>query len=148
MLTACIRIYVIHISAIIAIALSTYYPGLDIILSILYVLIVFGEANFIFQKIANIKKQALIALIWQLPGLLLVLQIFDVISLLELLQYYDLFILEIWHTPLLPILSLLPACEVLEKPLYYYVLFILIPFLLLLYFSPVVVELKKNKNKI
>jgi len=144
MLRACIRIYIIHISAIIAVALSTHYPGWDIILSILYILIVYGEAHYISQKIGNIKKQALIALIWQLPGLLLCFQILEIINLSEFLQHYDLFILEIWHTPLLPILSLLPAGEGWEKPLYYYLFFILIPFLLILYFSPAVVKLKKE----
>ncbi len=130
------RIYLIHLSAILAVWLAMYYPGLDIILSILYLVVLWEEGNYTFRRIQNSLKQAAVAVIWQLPGFILALSVILKWDRLTDFAYYFIFILELWVTPVLPLISLLPTWTILERPLYYYLFFVLVPILAVYYCLP------------
>lgn len=112
------RLYFIHFFAWLAIWMATYLPGLDVLLSIIYLVI-------IVQEIIPLRKYSLIKrwsalIIWQSPGLLLSFVSITPWSWLGFREY-GFFILEFWYTPILPLLSL-SRLMVGEYPLYYYLL--------------------------
>lgn len=125
-----IRLYIIHIFACIAIAESIYFPGLDVALAFLY-LIVIGVEAFLYSQ-ASWCRNTLAALVWQLPGLIL-----SLISIAPAGAWgtanYGFFVLEFWYTPLVPVLSCLWGFAVQGKPLYYYLL-LAAPLIMLLYY--------------
>lgn len=120
-----------------------YFPGLDIILSILYLILLIEEGKHTARRLDNPGKQGLIAIIWQMPGLLFVVSIITELDHLTELAYYFIFMLELWHTPIIPLVSLLPAGTFLDKPLYYYALFLMVPLLAILFYLPAL-KLKQN----
>lgn len=69
-----LRLYLIHCSAILAIAFSMYFPGLDLLLSFLYLALLWQEASRSIYKSQPIK-QGLIGFLWQMPGIILVLAV-------------------------------------------------------------------------
>ncbi|HWQ75492.1 MAG TPA: hypothetical protein VN441_09270, partial [Syntrophomonas sp.] len=44
--------------------------------------------------------------------------------------------LQLWHTPLLPLTTLLPHVSLLARPLYYYEMFLMAPLLAVIYLLP------------
>jgi len=128
----------VQIFAIPAIFLSTYYPGLDICFSCLYLLVIGIEANRTRNKPQ--KYKILIPLIWQGPGLVL-----SIISLMDL-NSYSLFILQFWHTPVIPLLSLWQKPLSTLKPLYYYLLLIMSLFLGAFYYIFAAKIFTNNEN--
>jgi len=114
------KLYIIHGFASLAVWLSTYYPGLDIIVSGIYMVIVGIEAKLIRNRM--VKEILLIAVLWQVPGFFL-----SMVSSIGLwdLSDYSLFMLQFWYTPLMPLMSVLTAFLHAKKPLYYYLLFIM-----------------------
>jgi hypothetical protein len=121
-----------------------YYPGLDIILSILYFVLLWEEGKYTYRTVRNAKKQAFIAAIWQLPGLILGISV--IIGLERVLDFatYFVFILEFWVTPILPLISLLPTWTILDRPVYYYLLFFMVPILAIYYYLPVHKPISQN----
>lgn len=122
------RLLFIHLAAILAVGLSIYYPGLDILMALLYLVVVAAEA-FRFSQYSA-REQIMVALLWQAPAWFLtvvnLLQVTDIAS-------YSIFILQLWYTPLIGLLSLpgLPVVD--EKPLYYY-LTLLMPVIMSSYY--------------
>lgn len=111
-------------------AIAIYFPGLDLALTLVFCLVIAGEAIIYRDEIW--WRNLLIILIWQLPGL--------VLSMLCLLPAdswgvanYGFFILQFWYTPLVPLLSCLHEYILLGKPVYYYLL-LAMPVILGLYF--------------
>lgn len=125
-----------NISAILAVWLAMYYPGLDIILSLFYLALLWEEGRYANRVIRNNKKHALVAGISQLPGFILAGSVILGLDRLTDFAYYFVFILELWVTPVLPLVSLLPAWPIMERPLYYYLLFIMVPILAIYYYLP------------
>jgi len=121
-----------------------YYPGLDIILSMLYLVLLWEEGKYTYKMVRNPKKQALIAGIWQLPGFMLGLSVVLGLDRLTDFAYYFVFILELWVTPILPLVSLLPTWTIMERPIYYYLLFIMVPLLAVYYCLPVRRPISQN----
>lgn len=113
-----LRLYMIHLFAILAVWLATYYPGLDVVLAVLYLLVVVREVRYHQSK--SRWRIFVVVLTWQLTGLFFSLIILARCTMLELYNY-AIFVLELWYTPILPFLSMLPTGS-LEKPLYYYAL--------------------------
>lgn len=113
-----------------------YFPGLDIILSILYLILLREEGKHSAQVLLDHKKQALVAGIWQLPGFILGASVLLGLDRLTDFAYYFVFILELWQTPILPLVSLIPAWTIIDKPIYYYYLFLMVPVLAILYYLP------------
>lgn len=119
LLKAVIRLYLLQISAFLAIWFSTYYPGLDILLAFVYLIIIRIEAGLV--KGYPRRKILRLALIWQGPAAflgLLVMGDFYVKALGE----NAIFLLEFWSTPLLPLLTPLTGFNYFNHPLYYYML--------------------------
>ena len=130
------RVYCLHLSAILAVWLAMYFPGLDIILSTLYLLLLWEEGKYTYRMLRNPKKQAVIACMWQLPGFILASSIILGVDRLTDFAYYFVFILELWFTPILPLVSLLPAWTIWERPIYFYLLFMMVPILAVYYYLP------------
>jgi len=112
------RLYFIHIFAWLAIWLATYYPGLDIVLAVVYLVIICDQ----MRSLAKGSKCKGVAgfILWQAPGI-----IFSLISLLPWswwgIKDYAFFLLMFWYTPVVPLLSIL-QWVIAGYPLYYYLL--------------------------
>lgn len=128
-LKAIARLYFIHIFAFLAVAISTYYPPWDIILSLLYLLVIGSEARSLRDFSSNSRR--LVILTWQAPGILLFLLVISHTAIWDL-SNYAYFIMLFWYTALVPMLSLLPGIVWRGWPLYYYILLAL-PFIMTAY---------------
>jgi hypothetical protein len=124
------RLYFIHITAIAAGILSTYFPGMDILVALLYLLLIGFEARRAYQLPR--WKQSLTALIWQAPGILWALILITSFNLMGVYEY-AIFLLQFWFTPLLGVISLSGWYFYFDKPIYYYLL-IYLPFISFLYY--------------
>jgi hypothetical protein len=122
-----------------------YYPGLDVVLSILYFILLWEEGKYTLRTVRSPLKQKMIAGLWQLPGIILGSSVILGFDRLTDYAYYFVFILELWVTPVLPLVSLLPAWTILERPLYYYLLFAIIPVLAAYYCLPLL-QKRYRKN--
>ena len=134
---AIFRIYFLHLFAILAVWLGMYFPGLDIILAILYIIFLWNEGQHSLRLLNNPKKTILVAGIWQFPGMILALSVLTGLDTLADFAYYFVFMLELWLTPVLPLISIIPTFTILDNPFYYYCFFILVPMLALVYCFPV-----------
>jgi hypothetical protein len=85
-----------------------------------------GEASY---KSFSFVRQCLVGFAWQLPALFLSLSILLRLDQATDFSYYYVFMLQLWHTPALPLTTLLPELIRLDKPFYYYELFIFAPLL-------------------
>ncbi|MBP1760561.1 MAG: hypothetical protein H6Q64_103 [Firmicutes bacterium] len=110
-----------------------YYPGLDIVLALLYLLIIWWEASY---KNLSLFLQCLVGLAWQLPALYLSLSIIMGLDQATDFSYYFVFMLQLWHTPVMPLATLMPNLIRLDKPFYYYELFVFAPLLWTIYLLP------------
>lgn len=110
-----------------------YYPGLDVVLALLYLVIILREAYYC--KFSFIQ-QSLIGIVWQLPAGFLSLPVLFGLDQSTNFSYYFIFMLQLWHTPVLPLFTLLPDFIQLDKPFYYYELFLMAPLLWVIYILP------------
>ncbi len=118
------RLLIIHFFAILAVWLSTYLVGLDILMSLLYIVVISIEIYNL--RYENKKVKWLSGILWlALPLLLSVLTIFKLYNL-------AIFLLVFWFTPIIPLISLKTSFFA-NYPFYYYVL-VSLPFILILYF--------------
>lgn len=98
------RLFFIHLSAIIAVWLGSYYPGLDLALSVVYLVVVLVEWFSMWQRQLNPGGLVLLFLVWHLPlgyALILIQGGFYTSGGL----YYLAFVQQIWLTSLLPLLA-------------------------------------------
>ncbi|NLB52125.1 MAG: hypothetical protein GX808_04210 [Syntrophomonadaceae bacterium] len=123
------RLYLIHFFALIAVALAAYYPGLDIVLSILYITVLSLEA--IYTEL-GVKGKLITAFSLHIPGLVLAAANIAGITQWDL-SNYALFILQYWYIPLIPLISLLSFTTETGTPLYHYILLGL-PFFMSIYY--------------
>jgi hypothetical protein len=137
---AVFRIYCLHLSAILAIWLGMYYPGLDVFLATIYLILLWEEGKHTWQLQPNALRQALVAILWQLPGFFLAGSILVGLDRLTEFAYYFVFILELWQTPVLPLISLLPVWTVKDIPVYYGLFFVMVPVLALYYCMPAIIQ--------
>jgi len=135
-LLAVFRIYFLHLTAILAVWLGMYFPGLDIILAILYLVFLWQEGRYSLRLLNNPEKVILVAGIWQTPGLILAVSVLTGLDTLAEFAYYFVFMLELWLTPVLPLISAIPTFTIFDKPFYYYCFFILVPLLAAVYCFP------------
>jgi len=127
-----IRLYFIHLFAGLAIALSMYFAGFDIVLSLVYVIINVREVLTKLKFAAKVKA----IILWQLPGI--IASIASVAAVGGWGQAnYAFFILEFFYTPLLPLLTILTNYSFASLPLYYYLL-LSMPFLLIAFYCTVI----------
>lgn len=113
----------------IAVALSTYYPGLDLALAFLYIVVLGLEA---IQANLPGGKNIITGLSLQIPGFILAITNLAGIGQWDL-SSYALFILQFWYIPLIPIISLVSASTEAGIPLYHYIL-LTMPLLMTVYY--------------
>ena len=120
MITTILRLLWIHIFAFTAICLGSFIPGLDFVISMLYLAIVAAEAGA--QVYRSFLGRLLMSILWQAPGYLLGMVLLFKWQIPEIYEN-AIFMLEFWATPIVPWLSLLPK-GYLPYPLYYYGLWV------------------------
>lgn len=125
MMLAVSRLLGIHFFAALAIWLSTYIVGLDILLSLVYLVVISMEISSLRKE--PVVTKSIAGLLWL--GIPIILSIMTGFKLSSL----AIFILEFWFTPILPILSLKPYVFASGRPLYYYIL-IYLPFIMVFHF--------------
>jgi hypothetical protein len=123
-------LYFIHFFAFFAVWFSTYFPGWDIALSVLYLAIIGIESKN--SRDLSWGCRVISAIIWQAPAIALCVIIITGLSAGGL-SNYAIFLLQFWHTPLLPLVSLFPGTLYAGKPVYYYILLGLSFFMVLYY---------------
>jgi hypothetical protein len=115
--------------ALLTVWLASYFTGLDLIFSIIFTAIIMIESitgrGEIWSGLATV-------LIWQLPGMILSLCIISGLSNLMPGGEYYIFILELWYTPVIPLISLI-STPFLPYPLYYNLLLIM-PLIMIIYY--------------
>lgn len=99
---AAFRLYFMHFFAVLAIWMSTYFPGFDVLCTVLYIFFISLEVRS-FSCLERIEKFKL-GLWWLTPAVVL-----ELIAKSSIV-FYDLsnlafFILQLWYTPFLPLVS-------------------------------------------
>lgn len=122
-----------------------YFPGLDIVLALVYLYIVWKEGRYSRLVLSSRARRAMVAIVWQLPGFLLAGSILCSLDAVAQFGYYFIFMLELWDTPLLPLVSLIPSWTIYDQPVYYYLLFTVAPLMSFLYYSPFLLPKKSTK---
>ncbi|QGT98849.1 hypothetical protein SYNTR_0256 [Candidatus Syntrophocurvum alkaliphilum] len=114
-----LRLFFIHLGAFLAIIAATYFSIIDIILSFLFVFFIWHEAKLAKKRLKGFRSLIAVT-IWQMPGLIMSLLIITNLTDLFGFGEFIIFLLQFWHMPILPLLSILPAVAIFDKPLYYY----------------------------
>ncbi|HHW60900.1 MAG TPA: hypothetical protein GX404_03240 [Syntrophomonadaceae bacterium] len=130
MYSALSRLYFLQLTAVIAVALSMNYPGLDIFLACMYLVVIGWESRSVCSTLNGIKKWR-VGFYWQMPSFLLISMAFFLPTDYMDQVNYIMFTLQLWQTPMLPLLSLLPLNSVAGLKFLYAVL----PFFLLCWYS-------------
>lgn len=112
-----------------------YFPGLDLLLAGLYLFFLWREA---IQSGLGPLPQAMVGILWQLPGIFLAGSVLLNLDQATDFSYYFIFMLQLWHTPVLPFLNLIPVMNFGNMPLYYYLLFVMVPLLWAFYLFPAI----------
>lgn len=139
------RLYIIHLFAIPAIAFGMYLPGLDLLLALVYLIFIWQEGLYA-DRILNPLQLGVTGVVWQFPGIFLALIVILGWDLSLDLSYYSIFILEIWQTPLLPLISLMPTWIINNYPSYYYLLLLAVPLVIVVYIAPAIKGAVINRN--
>ncbi len=125
MIGAGLKLLAFNLLYAILVWLTMYFPGLDLLASTFFLYCLYcwsrylGHAGFSMWRVMGTATLA------QVPGL-----IFGSLALYNWWLYgpltsnYD-FMLQMWHTPWVPMLSLLPSMYIREFPLSFLLLFVL-----------------------
>ena len=141
------RIYILQLTAILAVWLAMYFPGADVVLAVLYLWMVWAEAKQAAVRMGSLVKQAVIAVAWQLPGMLMGFSLLTGLDGLTEFAYYFVFMLELWQTPVLPWLSLFPPWTISGWPVYYIMIFVLVVVLICIYLLPAVILSSRRRDR-
>lgn len=107
MYSAISRLYLLQLTAAAAVALSMNYPGLDVFLACMYLVVIGREGRSVRTSLSRIKKWR-VGFYWQMPSFLLLSIAFLIPSDYMEQVNYMMFALQLWQTPMLPLVSLLP----------------------------------------
>lgn len=103
------HLLLLHLLMVLLVSLALYFPGLDLLLSCLYLILLTALAwNLGKDSRLSLPATAVAGLIAQLPGFLLTIASRDSYLGLAAGPTYWPFVLQLWHTPFLPLLSLFP----------------------------------------
>lgn len=116
-LSAVGRLYLIQIFAFSAVSLSTFFPGLDLLLALLYITVLIAEGRL--QAGMTLAQKSCVVALWQGPALFMSLYVLADFTFANL-DDYAIFAMQFWTAPLLPWWSLLNAPTPGSYPLYYY----------------------------
>jgi hypothetical protein len=117
--------------AVPAVWLASYFNGLYVFLSILFAACIIIEA--ILNKSERMFSCLATVLLWQLPGILLGIFIITGLTFHIPGGEYYIFVLELWYTPLIPLISFISA-PFLPQPIYY-ILLLITPLIMIAYYT-------------
>lgn len=129
--TAC-RLLIFNLLYAVLVWLIMYFPGLDLLAAAAFLYLLFIWSRRMARNGMTPARVMTTAFLAQLPGL-----VFCGIALYSwwrygpLTSYFD-FALQMWHTPFLPLLSLLPPIRIQGFPLYFLLGYVLSPLYILL----------------
>lgn len=129
--TAC-RLLIFNLLYAILVWFAMYFPGLDLLASAVFIYLLFSWSKYMVRNGMNTWRVMATAVLAQLPGL-----VFSSLAIYSWWRYGPLtsnfdFILQMWHTPFVPLLSLLPAVHLQGFPLSFLLAYILSPVYILL----------------
>lgn len=101
---AVLRLYFIHFFAVLAIWMSTYFPGFDIFCAFLYIFFISAEIRSVYSW--EKRKKFILGLSWIIPSAVLALIAKNNIVMGDL-SNLAFFILQLWYTPFIPLISLI-----------------------------------------
>lgn len=102
-----LRLLVIHLFLIFIVWLATYFPGLDLLLSLVYLLVIWQAGARIGSQAGKWKLETLLAgVVAQLPGFVLTWANLKYYWGTGIISGDFTFAFQLWHTPALPWLSL------------------------------------------
>jgi hypothetical protein len=102
--------------------LSTYFPGLDIVLSLIFIYLIFWAGRLIAMESLDVIKAGLLS---QIPGLIFTVLVFDSFFATHLLPAESVYLLLWWYGPFFPWLSRLSISVLGGLQLYFLALFTL-----------------------
>ncbi|HWP97124.1 MAG TPA: hypothetical protein VN426_09755 [Syntrophomonadaceae bacterium] len=120
-LTAVLRLYCLQIFAFLAISLSTYFPGWDLILSGVYLVVLTVESRL--HSGLGLREKFLVLMAWQGGALFLAFYVWQGWTFWGLCDY-GIFALQFWSAPLLPWWALIHIPLSSRFPCYYYLVLI------------------------
>jgi len=126
------RLLMFNVLFAVLVWLTTYFPGLDLLAAAAFLYVLFIWSRRMAEDDMSPSGVMVTAFLAQLPGL-----VFSGIALYSwwrygpLTSYFD-FALQMWHTPFLPLLSLLPPIRIQGFPLYFLLGYILSPLYIML----------------
>lgn len=124
------RLYIIQLWAVLAVWLASYFNGLEIFLSILFAVCIIIES--IMNNSERMFSCLATVLLWQLPGILLGIIIITGLTFHLPGGEYYIFVLELWYTPLIPLISLI-SNPFLPNPVSYNLL-LMMPVIMSIYY--------------
>lgn len=103
------RLLLFNLAMIPLVSLATYFPGLDLAASGLFLVLTASMARRLtLETSPSLLTAALIGLLAQSPGIVLTLASCHSFHGLNTVFFYWPFFLQAWHTPFLPLLSCFP----------------------------------------
>ncbi|MGI6549613.1 MAG: hypothetical protein ACOX4Q_12665 [Syntrophomonadales bacterium] len=126
------RLLIFNLLYAILVWLTMYFPGLDLLAAAIFIYLLFRWSQHMIDNRMNTWQVMATAALAQLPGL-----IFSGIAIHSWWRYGPLtsnfdFILQMWHTPFVPLLSILPTVHLQEFPISFLLAYILSPAYILL----------------
>jgi hypothetical protein len=121
------RLLIFNLLYAILVWLTMYFPGLDLLAAAIFIYLLFRWSQHMIDNRMNTWQVMATAALAQLPGL-----IFSGIAIHSWWRYGPLtsnfdFILQMWHTPFVPLLSILPTVHLQEFPISFLLAYILSP---------------------
>jgi hypothetical protein len=132
MLRAGFRLLSFNLFYAILVWLTMYFPGVDLLASVFFIYLLFRWSRYLGDAGFNTWQVMGTAFLAQIPGLVFgSLAIYSWYLYGPLTSNHD-FLLQMWHTPLVPILSLLPTIHLQGFPLSFLLLYVLSPVYIIL----------------
>ena len=132
MIVTAVRLLVFNLLYAVLVWLTMYFPGVDLLASVVFIYLLFRWSRHMVENGMNVRQVMATATLAQIPGL-----VFSGLAIYSWWRYGPLtsnfdFALQMWHTPLLPLLSLLSAVHLQGFPLSFLLAYILSPLYILL----------------
>lgn len=132
MVRAGLRLLLFNLLYAILVWFTMYFPGLDLLASAFFFYVLLRWSQYLVDAGLNTWRVMGTATLAQVPGLIWgSLALYSWWLYGPLTSNYD-FMLQMWHTPWVPILSLLPTIHLQGFPLSFLLLYILSPLYILL----------------
>ncbi len=113
--------------------LTMYFPGLDIGASLVFISVTYMMNRRLAAQAGNVQAWIGSLILGQLPGLISeTLALWSWYHYGPLTSFWD-FVLQMWHTQYVPLLSMLPVIKLSGFPVSFLILYLLAPLYIILF---------------